>query len=103
MNHEPTAMKPFARRIAAAAALIPTIAGLTSCDTSGTSVDSGYYYSSGSYDPWYYGGYYDDPDIIAIPPGGRPDGPARPAHPIARPPMGGPRPMPRGGGGGRRR
>jgi hypothetical protein len=58
------------------------------------------YYSSGSYDPWYYGGYYDDPDVIVLPPGNRPDAPVRPSQPIARPPMGGGGGMGGGGFGG---
>ena len=69
------------------------------------------YYSTGFYDPWYYGGYDNDNDIIVMPPRpDRPDRPVRPEQPIARPPSDRPMPSipstpraaPRGGGGGRR-
>jgi hypothetical protein len=72
-----------------------------SCETTGGSSAAYYYDSSGFNDPWYYGAYYDEPDFIVAPPGTRPDRPVAPTHPIARPPMTGPRPMPamRGGGG----
>ena len=57
------------------------------------------YYGVGIYDPWYYGAYDNDPDIIVTPPrpGDRPDAPPptrpernpmpppRPEQPIARP------------------
>jgi hypothetical protein len=109
MNQETTTMNSFARRLVIATPLLMAICGLNSCETVGDSgTDSYSYYSSGFHDPWYYGDYYDDPDIIVSPPGDWSDGPMRPAHPIARPPMAGPRPMPhmgggRGGGGGFRR
>jgi hypothetical protein len=60
----------------------------------GGSVSGSMYYGAGFYDPWYYGGHYDDIDVIVTPPD-RPDHPAappRPTHPIATPPT--PRPMP---------
>ena len=41
----------------------------------------------------YYGGYCDDQDIIVTPPD-RPEAPPQVEHPIARPPMSAPRPMP---------
>lgn len=60
-----------------------------------TTYDAGsaYYDDVGFSDPWYYGGddWYDDD--IAVPPDARPR-PPRPEHPIARPPLAGPRPMP---------
>lgn len=67
---------------------------LTGCEsTGGTSVSGGAYYGTGFRDPWYYGGYYDSPDIIVTPP-------PRPDRPVARPlpsiPST-PRPMPHGG------
>jgi hypothetical protein len=67
----------------------------TGCESTGggsASVSGGMYYGSGFYDPWYYGGYYDDPDIIVTPPA-RPERPPHVEHPIARP-MPAPRPMP---------
>ena len=80
--------------------------------TDGGGMASSVYYGVGFYDPWYYGGYYNDPDIIVLPPDrDRPNASPRPEQPIARPPGGGgvsARPMPsipsapRGGGGGRR-
>jgi len=59
--------------------------------TGGGDVSGNMYYGVGFYDPWYYGGYYDDPDIIITPPE-RPEAPVRPTHPIAPTPS--PRPMP---------
>jgi hypothetical protein len=63
---------------------------ITGCEsTDGGDVSGGAYYGTGFYDPWYYGGYYDAPDVIVTPP------PPRPVHPIAPvPPAMGPRPMP---------
>ena len=72
---------------------------LTGCESTvggGGSVSGGMYYGTGLYDPWYYGAYWNDVDVIVTPPD-RPDAPVRPAHPIARPPSGpsvSPRPMP---------
>jgi hypothetical protein len=57
-----------------------------------------YYYSAGYYDPWYHGDYYDDRDVIVVPPrpGNPPDQGVRPAHPIATPPqVSNPAPQPR--------
>ncbi len=85
----------------------------TGCETTdgGGSGSVGMYYGVGFYDPWYYGGYDDDPDIIVTPPDrpDRPDRGPRPSHPIANPPSASTRPMPsipstprvsaRGGGG----
>ena len=64
------------------------------CETTdgGGSVSGSVYYGVGFYDPWYYGGDYDDVDIIVTPPSGRPEPPPRPTHPIAPAPA--PRPMP---------
>lgn len=83
---------------------------LTGCESSGggSSVSGGGYYGVGIYDPWYYGGYYEDVDVIVTPPGDRPPVGAHPEQPIAWPlpapapqptsrpsiPMA-PRPMPR--------
>ena len=62
------------------------------CESTGGGVSGSVYYGTGFYDPWYYGGYHDDIDIIVTPPP-RPGPPGRPTHPIA-PPGGGMRPMP---------
>lgn len=86
-------MKRFFR-FAASAALVMLAVGLFGgCESSGGgSVSGSVYYGTGFYDPWYYGHYYDDPDIIVTPPDrpDRPDAPLRPSHPIAPTP----RPMP---------
>jgi hypothetical protein len=86
-----------------------TFAGCESTD-SGGHVSGSVYYGVGFYDPWYYGGYYDDPDYVVTPPD-RPNNPDRPhVEHHARPtptPASRPTPsipsMPRMGGGGRRR
>src|SRR3982750_3570829 len=61
---------------------------LSACQTDeselGTQYGAGYYGSSFD-DPWYYGAYNDDADIIVTPPN-RPDSNPRPTHPIATPP-----------------
>src|SRR5215472_15518393 len=68
--------------------------GCESTESSSGSASAGVaYYESGVHDPWYYGDYYDDPDIIVTPPIDRPDAPPQPTHPIALPPST-PRPMP---------
>ena len=87
----------------------------TGCETTdGGNVSGSVYYGVGFYDPWYYGGYDDDVDIIVTPPDrpNRPDNRPRPEHPIVIPPSSSSRPMPSipstprvsggGGGGGRR-
>ena len=81
------------------AALLFALVALTGCESTdggGGSVSGSVYYGVGFYDPWYYGGYYDDPDIIVTPPPGeRPPSGARPEQPIAKPPtVSAPRPMP---------
>src|SRR6185503_8605597 len=81
-----------ASRAVLALALV-LVAG-TGCESTGGcsgSVSAGAYYGAGVYDPWYYGGDWDDPDIIVTPPD-RPSAPPRPTHPIA--PTPGPRPTP---------
>jgi hypothetical protein len=80
-------------------------AGCESTDGGGAGVSGSVYYGVGFYDPWYYGGYYDDPDIIVTPPPRperpgppprpeRPTPPPRPTHPIAPTPTPRPTPMP---------
>ena len=68
---------------------------LGGCGTTGGGgdVSGGVYYGAGFYDPWYYGGYADDVDIIVTPPQ-KPAAPPRPSHPIATPPRSAPRPTP---------
>ena len=66
--------------------------GCSSTDTGG-SVSGSVYYEAGFYDSWYYGGYYDDVDIIVTPPE-RPAAPPKPTHPIAPTPAPRPTPMP---------
>jgi len=63
--------------------------------TDGGSGSVGMYYGVGFYDPWYHGGYCDDPDVIVTPPE-RPENRPRPEHPIVKPPpaVAQPRPMP---------
>jgi hypothetical protein len=62
------------------------VIGFCGCETDeGTQVSGGVYYGVGFYDPWYYGDYYYDRDVIVTPPEGRPP---EPTHPIARPPGG---------------
>ena len=76
-----------------AALLLGVFSGCESTDGGGQ-VSGSVYYGVGFYDPWYYGGYYDDPDIIVTPPD-RPDQSPRPEHPIAKPPaVSSPRPTP---------
>jgi hypothetical protein len=77
-------------KLSTAVALLTGAAGCESNDTGGgASVYSG----SGFEDPWYYGGYYDDVDVIVTPPD-RPESPPRPTHPIAPVPSPRPTPMP---------
>jgi hypothetical protein len=93
------------------AAVFSALGLFTGCESTdgGGSVSGSVYYGVGLYDPWYYGGYYDDPDIIVTPPD-RPDRPVSPEQPIAKPPTASsprstpsipstPRMAPRGGGG----
>jgi hypothetical protein len=71
----------------AACALLLLLA-LAACQTDeadlGTDHGAGYYGSSLD-DPWYYGAYNDNADIIVTPPS-RPDSNPHPSHPIAAPP-----------------
>src|SRR6185369_548996 len=80
---------------------LAAFAGCESTDGGGSSVSGSVYYGVGFYDPWYYGGYYDDVDIIVTPPDkpiSQPPGgstpPPRPTHPIAPTPAPRPTPMP---------
>lgn len=94
-------------RVAAVFLALGLFTGCKSTDGGG-GVSGSVYYGAGFYHPWYYGGYYDNPDIIVTPPD-RPDRPVRPEQPIARPPASSQRPTPsipatprpafRGGGG----
>src|SRR5277367_1063931 len=113
-------MNPSKIPCSLAAALLCALGMITGCESSdggSTHVTSNNYYGVGFYDPWYYGDYDDDRDVIIVPPRpvSRPDNGLRPEHPIASPPevsRPSPRPTPsipstprpafRGGGGGRR-
>src|SRR5262245_19588285 len=89
-------MSPFTQSLAVlAAASVASIAfvGCQSTDQGGSQVSGSIYYGDSFYDPWYYGDYYDDVDVIVTPPE-RPTEPPKPAHPIALPPPSMPRPTP---------
>jgi len=81
-------MKPLTLPGTWAAVLLLGAALFTGCETTDSGSSAAGYYGTGFSDPWYYGGDYDDVDIIVTPP------PPRPTHPIAAPPGFGPRPMP---------
>jgi len=66
--------------------------GCESTDGGAGAVGSSYY-GIDVYDPWYYGDYHHDADIIVTPPA-KPVAPAHPSHPIATPPPSAPRPTP---------
>jgi hypothetical protein len=68
----------------------------TGCESTdgGGNVSASMYYGTGFYDPWYYGGYYDNGDIIVTPPPARPVQPVHPEQPIYRPTPPSPAPMP---------
>ena len=84
------------------AAVLAVFAG-SGCSSDGgggsAHVSTGFYYGVGFYDPWYYGDYDDDIDVIVTPPE-RPEKPPggstpRPEHPIVKPtPTPRPTPMP---------
>src|SRR5262245_48347671 len=83
--------KPGFRPISVLALAAFALIGCESTDGDGGG--GAVYYGTGFNDPWYYGDYYyDGPDYIVTPPD-RPSDP-RPSHPIATPPMSGPRPTP---------
>jgi hypothetical protein len=86
-------LTPPGKLIAALALVLGACTGCESTDGGG-SVSGSAYYGAGFYDPWYYGSYPDDPDIIVTPPPDRPEPPPRPTHPIALPPASAPRPTP---------
>jgi len=85
------ALEDTGKLIAVLLLMLGLLGGCESTDQGSAGVSGGAYYGTGFYDPWYYGGYYDGPDIIVTPPE-RPESPPRPSHPIATPP--GPRPTP---------
>jgi hypothetical protein len=87
-------MKSLARSLPIVAAL--SLAGVAACksgDDGTTHVSAGAYYGTEFHDPWYYGHYDDDVDIIVTPPD-RPVDPPKPTHPIVLPPTPPPRPTP---------
>jgi hypothetical protein len=93
-------MKTFHSPVKFLAALLLAPAVFTGCESTdeGSSVSGSAYYGVGVYDPWYYGGYDGDVDIVVPPPDNgypdRPTAPPRPTHPIAPTPMPRPTPMP---------
>jgi len=88
-------MTPLSLKLMAAVALgLIVFTGCESTDSGSSSVSGSVYYGVGFYDPWYYGGYYDDADIVVTPPPSRPEPPPRPTHPIAPPSAPAPRPTP---------
>ena len=103
----------FLTRLTFLSAVAATAMTLAGCASDGgdssysgvsTSVSVGYgyggYYGGGYYPGYYPGGY---PPVVVVPP--RPERPVRPVRPDVRPmpvPSRPTRPMPRGGGGGRR-
>jgi hypothetical protein len=78
-------------RILAAGAMLVTVNGCQSTGNDATSPGS--YYDGGLNDPWYYGAYDDDIDVV-VPPPERPTAPPQPTHPIVLPPPPRPTPMP---------
>src|SRR5688572_24534698 len=91
--------KPLARFALIALLASGAFTGCESTDSGNTHVTSNVYYGVGFYDPWYYGDYDYDGDIIVTPPSpGSPPGTSpppsdvRPSHPIASPPSASPRP-----------
>lgn len=84
-------MHPRLHLFAASLLIVLSITGCQSTDRDGSSAGPAYY-DTGFNDPWYYGDYHDDIDIIVTPPDERPPDPAKPAHPIVLPPT--PRPTP---------
>jgi|GEM_PF-1729047 hypothetical protein len=91
-------MKAFTVRLRPLAVFALALAAFTGCSSTdgggGGSVSGSVYYGVGFYDPWYYGDYYDDVDIVVTPPDtkppDRPTAPPKPTHPIAPTPS--PRP-----------
>jgi hypothetical protein len=87
-------MRAFVNRCLQAAVLVCITTIFTGCestDQGGSSTNV--YYGSAFADPWYYGDYDYDYDVV-VPPPGLDDRPVRPAHPIATPPPAVARPMP---------
>ena len=80
----------YSRSLAAGLFALMLFTGCESTDGGSSRVSVGGYYGGGFYDPWYYGDYNHDHDIVVTPPVNRPDWGthpgARPEQPIARPP-----------------
>ena len=86
-----TTLKLFAGLIA----VLVFLPGCESTDGGSSQVSGSVYYGAGFSDPWYYGGAYYPPDVIATPPPGRPVEPPHVEQPIAKPPpIASPAPMP---------
>ena len=84
-------------RLSALAITLACLGGAGCSSTDGgshTHVSGGVYYGVGFYDPWYYGGDYDDIDVIVTPPDrpDKPTAPVKPTHPIELPPTATPKP-----------
>jgi len=65
--------------------LTATFTGCESTDGGSTQTTTNVYYGVGFYDPWYYGHYDYNYDVVVTPPE-RPGAPPRPVHPIEPPP-----------------
>jgi hypothetical protein len=93
-------MRTRKKLLTATAGLLLALGAFTGCESTdggGTHASGGVYYGVGFYDPWYYGGYWDDPDYIVTPPPGQPPpggSGAHPENPIAKPPPVTPTPRP---------
>ncbi len=87
-------MKIMSHFLKVAAAML-ALAVFVGCESpGGGSVSGGVYYGTGFYDPWYYGNYYDQGDIIVTPPPARPEKPVHPEQPIYHPSTPRPTPIP---------
>ena len=92
--------EPFARLAFILLTASGVFTGCESTDSGSTQVSGSVYYGVGFYDPWYYGDYHYDGDIIVTPPSpGSPPGTRppsiqepHPSHPIAPPPSASPQP-----------
>jgi hypothetical protein len=91
--------RPLARLAVILLSALGVFTGCESTDSGSSQATSNVYYGVGFYDPWYYGDYDYDGDIVVTPPspgsppGNRPSpGDPHPSHPIARPPTESPRP-----------
>ena len=83
-------MKTLTPSLKALPLMLLALGLFTGCEStdggSSSAIVSGYY-GVGLYDPWYYGDYHDDHNIIVTPPrpGERPIAPSRPEQPLPPP------------------